>query len=219
MTTIDSAWDSSVNSSLSPLGVGVASLQWKTTWSALGIVSALDSTLIPPEAIITLKNWIQIVSQLWLAKQPPPWDFTSAGWEIYPQKWVSTREKTDKSKMQCWYVDGSWYWNQLGRDWLARKMGCKIPTMQQLDNMLNENTFSHMQIATTGIYSTKENSIWGGFDEGFLPSSTENESPHNIDADIPAMDFLHVRTNGSKRWMNMIPELGAVPFFVIKKAT
>lgn len=133
-------------------------IKWKISWRANGSIDNIEEN-IPKKAIITLAEWVRVISQRWLATQPPPAEFLAAWGEVFDKNNPHSWEKDYQNKMQCWHKNGIWYWNRRWRDWLAKHYGWYIPQFQPLVRILQTNmqrdkdaTMARMWVVKSGYF-------------------------------------------------------------------
>ena len=172
------------------------------------------SNTLPPEAIIILVNWQKVISQKWLATQPPPPSFAREGWEVYDAQNVYLPEMRDPNKMQCWLKNGVWYWNKKAWDWLAKEKKWSILSKMDLDNLIRDNkwkdnadTIQKMWIAPVGWFDAHDGEVWNG-GGGILRSDSDDD-----DGDVQVLWFGPRGASPQDGWL--WDDNGAVPFVVM----
>ncbi len=145
-----------------------AVISWRNT--------GLDSIKLPREAMIHL-SWKTVISQRWLQRQRPPTSFTEAGGIIYDRNNPYFPEQQDPKKMQCWLMEGIWYWNKKWGQWLAGEMWGDILSSSDLHTlytahkwMSNIDTMKKMGISQSGYFSASDSKVLRRGD-GILRSS------------------------------------------------
>lgn len=142
-----------------------------------------NTLIVPQDAIITLRfdKWVKkIISQEWLAKQPPPPAFREAGGEVYDEENPYNARMRNPDKMQAWLVKGVWYHNKKAEDWMMTQIGWKVLTQSDLRKLYEQNkwnnnadTMKKMWIAPVGWFCALNAKVWDDGD-GVLRSSSRH---------------------------------------------
>lgn len=168
---------------------------------------------IAEEVLIALKDWQIVISQKWLATQPPPPSFIREGWEIYDQNNEYWASKKNPNKMQCWLRNDIYYWNKKARDWLAIAKQWKILSKFDLYALIkinqwinNTDTMEKMWIARTWYCNPYSGQVY------YSASGIVQSDSMSDDGYIQIFFFHLSETVPAYYWMSDWD--GSVPFIV-----
>lgn len=190
------------------------------------ILNTKTGAILPSGAIITLAEWVRVISQEWLAYQPPPQAFIDAGGEVfdrnnpYPEK----ERGLSRGKMRCW-CRGKWYWNSKWEEWLAQYYGWKTETIHEITWMSKRNrwkdnnaTMKAMWVVPAGYLHEYFDSL-NSKDDCFIRSNPVRGHSHSDDSLRDALCFRSAWHETPEETIQtfVFTASGVIPFIVLSR--